>query len=222
LIKQNLAGHELFRKTCIALPDQPAEPDLSWQVSLSKSCKELLNITHTLVYGRKYDGVIKNGLKNRKIAEEICDYKDVADDLAVAEEMLTEEAAALLKDGEPEGGQGNPPPSAPSSSSVDQPKATEGSDVTSPQQQWNQMCHDTVRAHISLVAEPKSQTQVAQAIQASPVYKVGARTDTPGFIAIVYDIKVRDCHASYWGSGQGLPDIVNYNSKSISVVQSFP
>jgi len=53
----------------------PTFDSIPRQVSLTKSAKTMLEIIGQVVYGRKYDGTIKNGMRNRKIAEEICEYK---------------------------------------------------------------------------------------------------------------------------------------------------
>ena len=50
-----------------------------------------MNLIGGIVYTKAQDGTIKNGLKNRKIADEICEYKEIADDLKDVLEVYQEE-----------------------------------------------------------------------------------------------------------------------------------
>ena len=55
-------------------------------------------------------------------------------------------------------------------------KPAEHDDASDPQLRFRQMCHDTVRSHIRLVAEPKSVTMVCEATRGPNINK-GVRTD---------------------------------------------
>ena len=143
-----------------------------------------------MVYGKTFHGALKTGLRNRKIADEVCDYKDVADDLQEGLEMLAAEKASKsdLKKKDMDDQE--------KTTIGDQAKILEPDNGDTKVHQdedpetRRKHCHDTVRSHVSLHPEPKSATKVTDAIKASNVFMARIHPGEPGYIVILFDVKL--------------------------------
>ena len=92
--------HARFHSHFKSYPDEKQAPDVSWQVQVPPSVKLLANVLADLVYNKKYDGTLKNALKNRKLPDEVATYRDIADDLEPAIDAVKAEPTATSWQGE--------------------------------------------------------------------------------------------------------------------------
>ena len=200
LLLEKMGSHKAYRSSCKGLPDKSGneiDVDQAWKVKLPKSARALYKVAENVVYLKEYDHVLKNGMKNRKIAEEVCEYKEIKEELDEVLECLAEEveekAAAKKKKAEEHEQSSStamaigvePEGTAASSSQQLAPVPT----VDDPLGQFRRLAHDTTRSHITLISEPKSPAKVAEAIKSSAAYAV-ACNDSPGYVCIVFDTKV--------------------------------
>ena len=72
-------SHASCAKLVAKHPAAAEEPDLSWQVNMTPSQLQLINMIHETVYGSDYDGPLKTGVKNQKAPEDILGYQAAHD-----------------------------------------------------------------------------------------------------------------------------------------------
>jgi len=192
-VQKHLADHDMHEKHYAARPGG-STPDLKWQLECSKPAVSFTKIVAAAVYGKRYDGPIKNGLKNRKVCEEIWAYKDFEEELgSVLEELKAEkEAAEKAKKEAEDREKQNQEGGAGGSTAVGGTGAAAASGDTEaedPFKSFKEHCHRTVRSTCTLLAEPRSETQLAEAIKGTEVFNVASKQG-PGNIAILWDVKL--------------------------------
>ena len=77
--KEAPADHASCAKFVAKHPASSVQPDLSWQVYMTPSQLQLINMIHETVYGSDYDSPLKTGVKNQKAPEDILGYQAAHD-----------------------------------------------------------------------------------------------------------------------------------------------
>ena len=72
-------SHASCAKLVAKHPAAAEEPDLSWQVSMTQSQLQLINLIHETVYGSDYDAPLKTGVTNQKAPEDVLGYQAAHD-----------------------------------------------------------------------------------------------------------------------------------------------
>lgn len=156
---------------------------------------DLAGVLSDSVYNKIFDGCLKTGLKNRKIAEEVLGYKELSDELDVAKEALAGEKDKLKEEKDVKQEQEK---KAEDDQSDQQKAAAKGGPENDqdeepvdddPERAWKQFCYQTVRSHITLTTEPKSEQKFAEFVQSTQLYKMHVGSD-PSSLAILFDVKV--------------------------------
>ena len=190
LMQKNLGNHAMHAKHYASLPGGP-EPDLKWQLECSKPAVSLGKIVAAAAYGKRYDVPIKNGVRNRKIAEEIWAYKDFEDEVQpILEELKQEKEAAEKAKQDAENREKQTSSGSADGSTVAGAAAASGeAGPEDPLKPFQEHCHRTVRSTVTLLPHPRSETQLAEAIKGTEVFNVAAKVG-PGNIMMMWDLKM--------------------------------
>ena len=188
---KHMGTHELYRKFVSAVPGTKKVVDLSWQGNLSKAAKQLVRAIELTVYSKDHDGTLKTGLRFRKIAEEVCEYTNVQDELDIVKELLKEDKAEQEQEKKEhaEEQQKRDAERTENSAGANASADAAGDEEATVETSAKLMAHRAVRAHAVLHAEQKSEQKVADAIKATPVYGLSGG-ENPGFTAVFWDLKM--------------------------------
>lgn len=195
-VRTVLATHTSVRKFMVAYPGDPP-CDLTWQTSKHMlSTISFLDFAEGLIFGDRYDGTLRTGVRNRKGALAVLGYQNIQEDLdAVLEELakdaLPKPAPAATAEGRGQSAAGKPdtPHTATTHSAVDK-ETLETLDTldTDTRQQWTDAASRLVRQHCHIVVNPGSASDLEKLIMASELGK--SPGDNASLVLIHFDVKL--------------------------------
>ncbi|CAK9038002.1 Uncharacterized protein SCF082_LOCUS22412 [Durusdinium trenchii] len=157
-LRDTFSSFESVRKKYAPYPASAA-PDSAWMVGCPESVNQVTDIIEQLVYNQAFDNRYRDAVKAKHELEDFLGYPTVAKLLQDAEAQVRSEKK----------------PAAESNTSVED------------QQQWRQHMLKTIRAHIRLIPEGKSQAELEQALKDTGYATL--KGDPTGQVLLHFDIK---------------------------------